>query len=117
MNRPSNNERKATPKLDWESVCDQSSLGDEHHTIAEVASVLNKHISTIWRWALTGVRGRLLPTVLIGGRRYVARSQLLTFLRTLQSSRNNRPSVSSDTRSASRTDAAEAAGKELDKLL
>lgn len=48
-------------------------------TMRQVARKLNVHVSTVFRWAIRGVRGRKLPTVLIGGRRFVLRSQLQKF--------------------------------------
>lgn len=39
------------------------------------------HIATLHRWRLHGVRGRKLPTVLVGGRRFVSRQVLAAWLR------------------------------------
>ena len=49
-------------------------------SLNEVAGALGIHVATVWRWVLRGVRGRKLPSVMIGGRRYVARKALATFL-------------------------------------
>ena len=38
------------------------------------------HVSTIHRWRLSGVRGIRLQTVLVGGRRFVSRDALETFI-------------------------------------
>jgi hypothetical protein len=38
------------------------------------------HIATLHRWRLHGVRGRKLPTVLVGGRRFVSRQVLAAWL-------------------------------------
>lgn len=38
------------------------------------------HVSTVWRWALRGVRGIRLETVLIGGIRYTSREALERFI-------------------------------------
>jgi hypothetical protein len=46
----------------------------------EVASCLGIHVGTVWRWYLTGVRGRKLATILIGGRRFVREIDLEAFL-------------------------------------
>ena len=40
-------------------------------SINEAARRLGVHSSSLWRWVLTGVRGRKLPTILVGARRYV----------------------------------------------
>lgn len=37
------------------------------------------HVSTVWRWSLRGVRGRVLETVIIGGRRYTSAEALERF--------------------------------------
>jgi len=57
-----------------------SILDSERYTLKQVAHMLNVHIASIWRWVLHGVRGRKLPTVLIGGRRYVLKESLESFL-------------------------------------
>ena len=49
-------------------------------TLGEVASRLGVHVSSAWRWVLRGVRGRKLPTVFIGGRRFVLEHDLNAFL-------------------------------------
>ena len=46
----------------------------------QVAQQLRVHLSTIHRWCGTGVRGKKLPTCLLGGRRYVRASDLAAFL-------------------------------------
>lgn len=50
-------------------------------SLNQVARELQVHVATCWRWALRGVRGRRLQTFMIGGRRYVRRSDLDAFLR------------------------------------
>ena len=49
-------------------------------TLGEVASMLDVHISTVWRWVLRPVRGRKLRSHLVGARQYVDRSALEEFL-------------------------------------
>jgi hypothetical protein len=49
-------------------------------SLLEVARLLDKNSSTIWRWCQRGVRGYRLRTFLIGGRRHCERAQLLAFL-------------------------------------
>jgi hypothetical protein len=55
-------------------------LNTERLTMAQAARLLKVHRATTWRWALRGARGRRLRTVLIGGRRWVLKADLLEFL-------------------------------------
>ena len=36
--------------------------------------------ATVWRWVLTGVRGRKLETILVGGRRFTSREAIERFI-------------------------------------
>jgi len=51
-------------------------------TIREVAANLpgRPHIATVTRWTQRPVRGRILPSTLIGGKRLIKRSDLVAFL-------------------------------------
>jgi hypothetical protein len=49
-------------------------------TPANAAHMLGVHIGTIHRWMINGVRGRILPSVLVGGRRRIMVGQLEAFL-------------------------------------
>lgn len=49
-------------------------------TPATAAQMLGVHIGTIHRWMMNGVRGRILPSVLVGGRRRILTAQLEVFL-------------------------------------
>lgn len=49
-------------------------------SINEVAARLGLHVSTVWRWCIKGCRGRSLPSITFGGRRYVLVSELEQFL-------------------------------------
>ncbi len=49
-------------------------------TFTEVARRLNVNSSTIWRWVRKGVRGRKLPSLSVGGRRFILESDLEAFL-------------------------------------
>ena len=53
--------------------------GKDRFTVREVSQIVDKHVSTIFRWALRGIRGHRLRLVLIGGQRYVLRQDLLAF--------------------------------------
>jgi hypothetical protein len=55
-------------------------LNSQRFTLKQVAAKLNVHLATVWRWTLTGVRGQKLPTVFVGGRRYVLKESLEAFL-------------------------------------
>ena len=52
----------------------------ERASLNQVASELKVHVATVWRWAMKGVRGQRLRTVMVGGRRYVERCELERFL-------------------------------------
>lgn len=45
-------------------------------TMTKAAQRLRKHVSTLYRWHAPGVRGRRLPTFVIGANRYVLVSDL-----------------------------------------
>lgn len=55
-------------------------LGAEKLTFSQAARKIPCHVSTVWRWALSGVGGRKLPSIMIGGRRYVLLKDLEKFL-------------------------------------
>ncbi len=50
-------------------------------SLREIAKLLDKHISTVVRWTLGGVRGHRLPRTFIGGHRHIRRDDLIEFLR------------------------------------
>lgn len=53
---------------------------DDRMSPRDVANKLDVHLSTVWRWVLSGVRGCRLQTHRIGGRRYITREGLALFL-------------------------------------
>jgi Protein of unknown function (DUF1580) len=55
-------------------------IDSPRYSLSKVAQAANVHVGTVWRWSLHGVRGRKLPTLLIGGRRYVLAADLEAFL-------------------------------------
>jgi len=64
-----------------------SILDEPKYTMAEAARRVGVHVATIFRWKLKGVRGHKLPTVVIGGRRYVLQKDLDAFLAALNEHR------------------------------
>jgi len=51
-------------------------LSDERLSLNEVAKHLRVHVSTVHRWVSKSVRGQRLKSFLVGGRRYIAVSDL-----------------------------------------
>jgi transposase len=49
---------------------------------AKAAKILGVHVGTIHRWMMSGVRGQVLPSLLVGGRRRILMNQLKAFLST-----------------------------------
>ena len=51
---------------------------EDYLSLHDASAILpgSPHVNTIWRWAMRGVRGHRLPTVLIGGQRFIAREAL-----------------------------------------
>jgi transposase len=49
-------------------------------TPAKAAQMLGVHVGTVHRWMMHGVRGRTLPSILVGGRRRILTAQLELFL-------------------------------------
>ena len=53
----------------------------ERVTINELARTLGVHSATCWRWCTRGIAGRKLPRTRVGGRVFIAKSDLEEFLR------------------------------------
>ena len=64
----------------WEVKDMDTGFRGEFISFNNVAKQWHVHISTVYRWAKLGVRGRQLPSVLVGGRRFVRVSDLEIFL-------------------------------------
>ena len=77
-------------------------------SLRAVAHEVGVHLATVWRWTLSGVRGRRLRAIRVGGRRYVLRRDLEAFLEPDDSVTASVPPT---------PDRAAAAGKKLDSLL
>ncbi|MBN71629.1 MAG: hypothetical protein CME32_20405 [Gimesia sp.] len=58
-----------------------SVFNQNRQSINEVAQNLGVHPATVWRWTHSGVKGRRLKTIRIGGRRFVLRNDLEHFLK------------------------------------
>lgn len=54
---------------------------EDRLSVNQVAKYLKVHLATVYRWTSIGVRGKRLPSFLVGGRRYVALADLEQFLR------------------------------------
>jgi hypothetical protein len=65
--------------------------------------------ATLWRWALRGIRGHRLETVIVGGRRYSSRDAFDRFLRSLNETRVAEPASESRQRADQKTIAAKRA--------
>ncbi len=57
-----------------------ANLQDGCLTPTQVSKQLGVHVGTVHRWLYSGVRGRKLKSVLIGGRRRIIKSDLDAFL-------------------------------------
>jgi len=79
-------------------------------SITEAARRLGVHPSSLWRWILTGARGRKLPTILVGARRYVLVADLEAFL---AAGRTSAPPAATQPRAAEAR--ASAAADELER--
>ncbi len=60
-------------------------LSEQRLSLAEVAQREGKAISTIWRWAQSGVRGHKLETWHIGAMRYTSVEALERFIEAINS--------------------------------
>ena len=71
------------------------------------------HISTVYRWANSGIRGVRLETMVVGGRRYTSEEAIARFIDILSASATDAcPTLRSP---ASRQRGYDQAGKELDR--
>jgi excisionase family DNA binding protein len=57
-----------------------TNLQDGSLTPTDIAKLLGVHVGTVHRWLYSGVRGRKLKSVLVGGRRRISKSDLDAFL-------------------------------------
>lgn len=92
-------------------------IHSEDYVSLSLASTLlpgNPHISTLHRWRLRGVKGIKLPTVLVGGRRYVLKCELQRFIDRLSDLADSPSSESSTTHTRRRQKAIERADREND---
>lgn len=50
-------------------------------SVTEVAKQLHVHVATVHRWTKSGVRGRRLPSILVGGRRFIRVADIEAFVK------------------------------------
>lgn len=74
-------------------------------SVNAAANLLGVHTSTVARWIMKGVRGRKLPSLLIGGRRYIQTQELEAFI--------NLPAQSTETVNQNNRQRASAAQQQL----
>jgi hypothetical protein len=55
-------------------------LDAPRYSPSALAKMAQVNLATVWRWMLTGVRGRKLRSIHFGGRRYVLRADWDAFL-------------------------------------
>jgi hypothetical protein len=86
-------------------------IDDKYVPLKDVTKFLptRPHFATVWRWAMKGVRGVTLDTVLVGGQRYTTEESIKKFLAAL----NGRPIESR----SSRAKQLAAVDSELDTIL
>jgi hypothetical protein len=75
-------------------------------TIIQAARRIGRHSATIWRWCTQGVGGRVLPSVMLGGRLEILESDLEDFVR---AGRRGVPVAETDAERRERAEAADAA--------
>jgi excisionase family DNA binding protein len=66
------------------SIIERASPGPGRLSINHVARRLGTHVSTVWRWCESGVRGKRLATVTVGRRTYIREDDLAAFLEAQQ---------------------------------
>jgi len=68
----------------------------ERRSMSQSARRVGVHVSTMWRWCLKGVNGRKLPSVRVGGRRYVLADDLEQFIAAGRDAGDDDPGVDPD---------------------
>lgn len=98
-------------------------LTDEIFTLTAAAKRLPRlrkgrpvHPSTIWRWALTGIRGIRLETMMIGGVRVTSANALRQFIHALSERKLGPTGQSPAKKSSGAGDCDTALNTELDRL-
>jgi excisionase family DNA binding protein len=56
-------------------------VASKRYTLRQVAKLLKVNVSTIYRWLDPGIRGHVLASFLVGGRRFVSEDALEAFLK------------------------------------
>ncbi|MCR9115793.1 MAG: DUF1580 domain-containing protein [bacterium] len=88
-------------------------LGEDFVPFSKAPQLLpgRPHISTLHRWRIRGLKGVKLQTILVGGRRYVSKDELLRFVNQL----SDETSTTAGRRTPSRQRQIEAANRACDK--
>ncbi len=89
-------------------------ISTEHvFALAKASRLVDKHVATLYRWTVSGIRGVILESIQIGGTRCTSHEAIQRFAAAL-SIRQKTGEPAPATRSAiQRTRASEAAAKEL----
>jgi hypothetical protein len=86
-------------------------LSEARISLTALAREQRVAVSTVWRWALRGVRGHRLECIHLGGRRYTTREAFARFI-----ARTNGERVVSGQTPRQREAAIRAADRELDTI-
>ncbi len=89
----------------------QPLLGSDRLTVRETAVAVGACVATVHRWRSAGIRGRKLRFIRFGGKSFVLRSELESFLADLS---DPQPAVRSD--DPGLAERADAAGRKLAAL-
>ncbi|MGV3604879.1 MAG: DUF1580 domain-containing protein [Planctomycetaceae bacterium] len=84
-------------------------LSEQRFPLAEAAERVGRNVSTLWRWSQSGVKGRVLETQLIGGRRFTSVEALERFVEAINSPAGTPTPARSESQREKATAAARAA--------
>lgn len=87
-------------------------LNEERWSLGRVARELGIDPASAWRWSVTGCRGVVLETIVVGARRFSSREAVERFVEATTRAANERIGLETD-EPESRREAAERADREL----